>query len=293
MAAPGVLALEEKQTYKGEMHQMINEKIRLNLCMKQINSAKPVMYLMSGLSGAGKTKFAKDFAKKRGLRYLCPDDFYAVVNGDDRIHEHEFEVWMAFFQAVRLAEQDGVSCIIDTNALTVVHRTQFLDWFPGFDHVLIYISASLELCQQNNKNRRRVIPEGELLRMHHRLQVPTKDEDPRWGDLIMLRNNNNESFELVSDSALSKASEMLMQGIVAGLKKTVVHPCQIGDTMYGVRCVNGVHTIVSGEVVKLIYTKDGVEIVVMNFGKGCLGKNLFHTFEDAAAAVDKVNKCLL
>lgn len=151
------------------------------------------MYLMCGLSGVGKTTYAKKFAAENKLLYLGIDEFYAKVNGDECIHENSFEVWIEFFKAIHEAEVNNIDCIIDTNAITHCHRTQFLDWFPTFEHHLIYIHSSEELRHLNNRNRRRVIPENVMLQMAGTLQVPiNRSEDCRWESIICIENYMNE-----------------------------------------------------------------------------------------------------
>lgn len=43
----------------------------------------PNLYVMCGISGCGKTTFAKRFAENRGLRYVCSDDFYRAFIYDN------------------------------------------------------------------------------------------------------------------------------------------------------------------------------------------------------------------
>lgn len=146
---------------------------------------------MCGISGCGKTTYAKQFAKDNDLLYLNPDRFYELYNGDERRHYHEFDIWMALFRALHMAEQDGRSVMFDTNSPTYVGRTQILDWFPDFEPHLIYIHASAELCIRNNASRRRVIPADEMERMMRAFQPPEEDEDDRWVTMTFLENDNN------------------------------------------------------------------------------------------------------
>lgn len=151
------------------------------------------MYLMCGLSGVGKTTYAKKFAEENNLVYLGIDEFYAKVNGDECIHENQFEVWIEFFKAIHEAEINRVSCIIDTNAITKCHREQFLDWFPTFEHHLIYIRASEELRFMNNRSRRRVIPDNVMKQMAVNLAAPANSlEDDRWKSIVCITNYMNE-----------------------------------------------------------------------------------------------------
>lgn len=152
---------------------------------------KPKLHMMCGISGCGKTTFARKFARDNDLLYLNPDKFYELFNGDERRHYHEFDVWMALFRALHMAEKDGTSVMFDTNSPTYVSRSQILDWFPDFEPHLIYIEASAELCRSNNAARRRVIPADELRRIIASFQPPAVDEDDRWQTMTFLRNVDN------------------------------------------------------------------------------------------------------
>lgn len=154
--------------------------------------SKPTLYMMCGLSGSGKTTFAKAFASEHNLRYINPDRFYEILNGDECNHYNEFEVWMAIFRALHMAEQDKVNTIFDTNALTVVDRTQILNWFPDFEPILIYICADFNLCLKNNASRRRVVPEAAMHGMMQKLEPPSFNEDARWKEMYVYKNDNNK-----------------------------------------------------------------------------------------------------
>jgi predicted kinase len=157
---------------------------------------------MCGLSGVGKTTYAKKFAEENNLVYLGIDEFYAKVNGDECIHENQFEVWIEFFKAIHEAEVNRVSCIIDTNAITKCHREQFLDWFPTFEHHLIYIRSSEELRYLNNYNRKRVIPDEVMAEMYEKFEEPVYYgfthvclEDKRWKTVTVVDNYLNKFQE--------------------------------------------------------------------------------------------------
>ncbi len=153
------------------------------------------LFLMSGPSGSGKTTFAKGFAKENGLLYLCPDDFYGLFHGDDRIHEDEFDVWLSLWRAIHLAEVHGRDCIVDTNSPTRVDRDQFLNWFGDFtEHHMIYVDAPAQICLNNNASRRRVIPDDEMYRILSRMERPQIYEDSRWDTVTVLINDGNAGY---------------------------------------------------------------------------------------------------
>ena len=147
------------------------------------------MYLMCGCSGAGKTTFANAFAKEHKLKYLGIDDFYALINGDECIHTNTFEVWIEFYKAIHEAEINNIDCIIDTNAITKSHREQFLEWFPTFEHHLIYVEANESLRKNNNMSRRRQVPNDAMDRMTALLEKPI---DENFKTITYIFNLNNE-----------------------------------------------------------------------------------------------------
>lgn len=152
------------------------------------------LYLMSGPSGAGKTTFAKKFAENHGYQYLGIDDFYALINGDERRHEDETDVWLIFFKAIQLTEMHGRDIVIDTNSPTRTKRSEFLDWFPNFEHHLIFVNASFDLCVKNNASRYRQIPLDELRAIYDSVEHPSKEEATMWKTASFYLNENNTEF---------------------------------------------------------------------------------------------------
>ena len=72
------------------------------------------MICLSGLPGSGKTTWAKEFLKKHPeYHYFSPDIYYERINGDDRIRDNTFKVWMTMFQEIHEAEQAGYDVLID------------------------------------------------------------------------------------------------------------------------------------------------------------------------------------
>lgn len=150
------------------------------------------MVLVSGCSAVGKTTFAKQFAAVRNFRYLSADNFYAAINGDERIHENKFEVWIALYRAIHLAQEQGIDIVVDANTLTAIDRDQLLGWFPKFEHHLVYIHADPELRWLNNIARVRQVPENAMELMTAIVQEPCWETlDRRWVSYMRINNVNN------------------------------------------------------------------------------------------------------
>ena len=67
-------------------------------------------------------------------------------------------------------------------------------------------------------------------------------------------------------------------------------PCKIGDTVYGIRRYKG-RIVKSGTVSEMFYNQDGELIIaIKNVCRGCWGKQIFGTREEAEAALKGENK---
>ena len=156
------------------------------------------MYLMTGVSGSGKTTFARDFALKNNLSYLTIDNLYLAIICDENTHEHEFDVWMMFYRAIEIASRDGADIIIDTNSPTISNRDEIYNWCGHMfsENYMIYIYAPIELCLKNNTSRRRIIPQNELIKMYNDYESPNPDEARKWNKIYEICNNNNVFSEM-------------------------------------------------------------------------------------------------
>lgn len=190
-----------------------------NKSIKNKGDTMAKMYLMCGLSGAGKTTFAKKFAKEHNCVYLGIDDFYACFASTNGVKspwsdpDASFEVWIKYFYAIHelSREKNGKDVLIDTNAPTFVKRQQFIDWFPCFDEYnLIYIDIKdEELRKRNNASRGRVVPDDEMERMRKEFEKPVNFfvdcdriyayPEKRWNNIIVYRNVNNEFIRCVNN----------------------------------------------------------------------------------------------
>ena len=119
------------------------------------------MICLAGMPGSGKTTWAKEFLKKHpDFLYFSPDSYYERINGDDCVRANTFEVWMAMFRDIHIAEKNGYNVLIDSDNLTYAQRNQWIEWFPYFDeHILLFLEEDYNTCFDRVSKRRRTIPE--------------------------------------------------------------------------------------------------------------------------------------
>ena len=158
-----------------------------------MDRVKPKMFVMTGIPGSGKTTVAKQFAEKNGFRYIGIDDFYKSINGSDTIREHKFDVWMACFRAIHLAEKDRADVVVDTNAPNSLERSDFVRWFRGYSHHLIWVCADVDLCRARNRSRSRVIPEEDMDKLIDEYKRPDLRDFDMWDSMAFIR-SKEEGF---------------------------------------------------------------------------------------------------
>ena len=163
------------------------------------------MFLMCGLSGAGKTTFAKKFAEDNGYTYLGIDNTYKGLWASYDDPNDSFMAWIEFFKLIHGQEMAGHDVVIDTNAPTFVKRAQFIDWFPTFDeHNLIYIEANRDLRRRNNASRDRIVPDDEMERMEREFESPViygsylllSNDKCNWSSITVIKNIDNHFHEV-------------------------------------------------------------------------------------------------
>lgn len=72
--------------------------------------------------------------------------------------------------------------------------------------------------------------------------------------------------------------------------KLIELPCKIGDTVYGIRRYQN-RIVKSGTVSEMFYNQYGELIIaIKNVCRGCWGKQIFATLEEAEAALKEVGK---
>lgn len=145
-------------------------------------------YLVCGISGGGKTTLSNKIMKNNPeLIMYDVDDYYKLINGDERIHTNAFDVWIKLFQDLHKSELNGYDVLLTTNALTVAQRRQFVEWFPTFKHHLLWVTAPKEKCLEGNKNRYRQMPEDKLLKDWERMEFPNANE-AGWDTITQITN---------------------------------------------------------------------------------------------------------
>jgi predicted kinase len=165
------------------------------------------MICLCGISGSGKTTWAKKFMTEHpDWLYFNPDDYYARINGDECDRRNAFEVWHSLFRDVHTAALNNKNVLIDSNNLTFHQRMQWIEWFPEFKyHILIVFTERHDICWKRVCNRQRTIPKGSFNLQCYRFENPIKDSLERDVDYWSMIIGKKEDVDF--DSLLAEALE--------------------------------------------------------------------------------------
>ena len=130
---------------------------------------------MVGLPGSGKSTYLNRLAvnaiSSDAVRLLLADD--ATIQ---TIHERVFAT-MRYILRHRIAIGRPVS-YVDATHLTVAERAPYVSIARGYgcDLEAVFFDVPVEVCQERNRRRRRVVPEEAIEAMQLKLVPPTVEE---------------------------------------------------------------------------------------------------------------------
>ena len=154
-------------------------------------------YLVCGISGGGKTVLTDRIVKKNPhLKVYDVDKYYEKINGDECDRSNWFDVWITLYQDLHKSELANEDIILTTNSLTESQRRQFIEWFPTFDHHILWVTAPKERCIEGNNSRRRHVPIDKLMAQWERMKFPNASEKG-WDTITQITNMWDEENYII------------------------------------------------------------------------------------------------
>lgn len=130
---------------------------------------RPVLIVLGGFGGAGKTTLARRMSAELGIPRLGSDDLIRIVGQSQPLADRGADVgWIAYDVLFGLTEdflRSGLSVILDSN-MGEEWRWQRVDAIrdrhPGILLVSIILRLPLEVCVERMRRRHTVDPEHEV-----------------------------------------------------------------------------------------------------------------------------------
>lgn len=176
-----------------------NKRQRPKFIPRTSNEAKiPLMIMMIGIPGSGKSYFAKEISRK----------FHAIVHSSDNLRmklfgnvynsSNNIELFFELERRLRADLIEGNSVVYDATNINSSFRGSFLETLKTIEcfKIAVCMTTSLEECIINNQKREDKVPEPEIYRMRNNMEVINNQEG--FDKIIYINQYNyNELYKVV------------------------------------------------------------------------------------------------
>lgn len=148
---------------------------------------KPILWVMVGLSGSGKSSVAKEIAENnQNTIIVSSDSIREELTGDYGDMEHNEEVFKIFYKRIRETLENKHNVIADATNITMRSRRAIIENVKGIEcrKIAYLIPKPFDQCKIDNLNRQHPVPEEVLDKQIRKFQIPFYEEG--W-DLIKRR----------------------------------------------------------------------------------------------------------
>lgn len=143
------------------------------------------LYIMSGISGSGKSTVAKTLFPF--ATYLNADSIRRELTGDESDQTRNTDVFKVLYERLKWFVEIGVSdIIVDNTSLTVHDRKKIIDHAKKYGDihvVIVFIKPDIGLAIYRNSMRERKVPIDVIRRQFQKIQWPTAEEKSNYSVL--------------------------------------------------------------------------------------------------------------
>jgi predicted kinase len=141
------------------------------------------LFLMSGVPGAGKSTFLKNYSFEGTTEIISRDEIrFSLIKDDEPYFGKEKEVWQEFVRKAKESLKTNDNTVLDATHINKASRFKILTALaPALKDVYvcaIVLPRPLEtLLEQNNKRSgRSYVPEDAIKNMYENFTVPSSEE---------------------------------------------------------------------------------------------------------------------
>lgn len=135
----------------------------------------PILTILVGIPGSGKSSFVEPFKQRHGAAVVLSSDEVRGILGKDESDQSVSRQTFQFLEcAAELLLRQGRNVVIDATNTTAKARKPFVDLGVKYGARIecIVVNTSIENCKKRNAERKRQVPESVIDRMAAQLQVP-------------------------------------------------------------------------------------------------------------------------
>ena len=143
---------------------------------------KPILYVMIGLPGCGKSYYATN---KLNANVVSSDDIRELLYGDASIQGNPKEVFNYLHTVVDENLSKNIDTVYDATNIDIKNRKEIFERYKDKAKIIgIYFDVPVEVCKSRNVNRERTVPDYVYDRMVSRFVTPTLSEG--FDDIIRI-----------------------------------------------------------------------------------------------------------
>ena len=139
---------------------------------------KPILAVMVGISGSGKSTFARGLKTSLSAEVVSTDDIRLEITGDATDQTRNGEVFNIARRRIDDLLAQGKNAVIDATSLSQKDRRLWIDL--GKKHgaeVLAYVvNRSIDVAKKQNLKRDRQVPDWVIDKQKAKFQLPTTAE---------------------------------------------------------------------------------------------------------------------
>ena len=132
---------------------------------------RPTLFVLIGVSGSGKSTFAKTFSITGGVRVVSADEIRGMLYGDESVQKDGKRVFEVAYMNARCHLSHCRNVIFDATNTTKAGREKLLDALKRSDcrKVAVLCMTDIDTCIKRNARRDRVVPEHVIRRQYAQL----------------------------------------------------------------------------------------------------------------------------
>lgn len=140
---------------------------------------RPRLIMLCGISGSGKTTYAKEYiAEHNNTTHLSSDAIRKELRGDESVQDNPVAVFELMQKRTIEALNEGQNVVYDSTALTRKDRASIISKLPKFVRVECHIIwAPIGTCIERDAARERTVGKDVIDRMLKKFQSPYYDEN--------------------------------------------------------------------------------------------------------------------
>jgi predicted kinase len=157
---------------------------------------KPIIFMMVGLPGSGKSYQAKLLSEQYKASIHSSDSIREELYGDPRIQDNHELVFRTLHQRVKEDLHNNKNTIYDATNINYKRRKAFLQELSKTEcwKVCVFVATPYKVCLERNKSRNAVVPEDVIKNMLEHFWVPQNYEG--WDDIVIVKDFDTSDYNI-------------------------------------------------------------------------------------------------